>query len=642
MEAIDPDIGVGYGDFYNHAISPLIKELQLEENSLPVNPVGQYLLKALEITEVGDIIRLDGLKDLPTNNEGPVLANSVALFCSLNEGIVYFERIGGHSFNQLAGRFTIASDNIRSLCQNVAKFEEDANPNVLFFDLSYNAEINVDNVNRRAQLYSHELNILNYPGIDEPITIDDLYITVSGSEVMLRSKKLGKRLIPRMASAYNYRRSKLPVFRFLYDLSFQGLLGDLSFSFPDLIKERIYYPQVQFRNIILSLPKVRVSKTNIITGGGHNPITLLKAHLAEYKIGPIVKIPRNEESIIFDLNCSSQSALLVQEIIKRGWVLLENVEAPNFPLIKDAYGRAFNNQLSIPLIHRDELYKESSPIDPEFKEKRLYMPLQNWLYLQIYCAPSQSDAIVIELSQLISKWSHLVKNWFFIRYNENGNHIRFRAIVNKKLHVQFLDQLYKAFESKINSGVISNISINTYDREMERYGVAGIENVEHHFNLDSNLVVGILKKGDNDLSKYCHCIRLFTLVRNLEVIGAYRWAQWTGHIRQMFEQEHGLGVEQFRKIRHYFQEHKEQLLTSLDTIDQKEIELSISIKEIINKCPQRRQAPMLTDLMHMHINRLFPDYQRSHELVILNLLGLVEKNLEHNIKNYSHLNSMHQ
>ncbi|MCS4165180.1 lantibiotic dehydratase [Sphingobacterium sp. BIGb0116] len=642
MVAIDPDIGVGYGNFYNNSVSNIIQELQLEEEAKLENPVEQYLRSALEKVGIDETIRLDDLKGLPVDPQGPTLANSVALFCTLNEGKLYFDRIGGHSFTQLAGRFTLTCDGIRDLCQRVTQIEEESNPDVLFFDISYNAELNVDNVNRRAKLYNQELNILNFPGRDKPITIDDLFITISGSEVILRSKRLGKRLIPRMASAYNYRRAKLPVFRFLYDLSFHGLIGDLSFNFPALVTGRKYYPQVEFRNIILSLPKLKISKSEIIIKDSRNPTEILKDHVTQYGIGPIVKIPRNEESIVFDLNCSIQGAMLVQEIVKAGSVFLENVKITQNPLIRDKDNNAFNNQFSIPLVHTNELYKESSPIDLAYGGKRLFLPFKDWLYLEIYCSPAQSDNIILGIQQVLNKEISSIKKWFFIRYNENGNHIRFRVQVPDEYRLSFLDLLYNSLEPKINSGVISNISINAYNREMERYGIAGIEVVEQHFHLDSNLVIQMIQAGRDDLLKYCHCIRLFNHIKCCSPIGQERWSQWMSHVRHMFEKEHGLKTDQFRKIRQYFQEHKELILESLDLIDQNEIDFSLSLSDILNRCPDRRQAPMLTDLMHMHINRLFSDFQRSHELVVFSLLDLVEKNLKYNTKNYSHQKSMLQ
>ncbi len=102
-----------------------------------------------------------------------------------------------------------------------------------FFDIAYQAEKKVDNVNRRKQLYPYELPILTWSESDNPLDLNDLLVTIEQQEVVLKSKKLDKRLLPRIASAYNYTRSDLAVYRFLCDIQSQGILTNLSFKLRD-------------------------------------------------------------------------------------------------------------------------------------------------------------------------------------------------------------------------------------------------------------------------------------------------------------------------------------------------------------------------------------------------------------------------
>lgn len=257
MEALDPEIGVGYGDFHNNHLSDIIRSLTVEKVEQE-NALVLFLHKEVNAAQLYKPICLEDYKPDQAVSSRLKLPNSLSMICTVNDGQIYVDRIGGNSFNQLAGRFTLASESIHNLCTEISGMEEQSNPGVIFFDMAYNAELNVDNVNRRKVIYSQELNLLNYPGSADPLTLDDIYVSVSGSEIILRSKKLGKRLVPRMASAYNYRRSKLPVFRFLYDLSFHGLIPDLTFDLAEIVKGMKFYPKVQFHNIVLSQPKLRI------------------------------------------------------------------------------------------------------------------------------------------------------------------------------------------------------------------------------------------------------------------------------------------------------------------------------------------------------------------------------------------------
>lgn len=631
MEALDPEIGVGYGDFHNNHLSDIIRSLTVEKEE-EENAFALFLRKEVNAAQLCKPICLDDYDPEQAVNSRLKLPNSLSMICTVNDGQIYVDRIGGNSFNQLAGRFTLASESIHNLCKEISGMEEQANPGVVFFDMAYNAELNVDNVNRRKVIYSQELNLLNYPGSVEPLTLDDIYVSVSGSEIILRSKKLGKRLVPRMASAYNYRRSKLPVFRFLYDLSFYGLIPDLTFDLAEIVKGMKFYPKVKYRNIVLSQSKLRIVIEDLNADPKRTPQASLLELLANYSLGPLVRLLKGEEYTVYDLDDKFHVDSLIREIRKEGEVFLENFTLPEKPQFVDSKGRPYNNQLVIPLVHQKEIYGESTPIDPDLKVKRTYMPLEDWLYFEIFCAATVADGVLIELDHLVNRFEDEIKKWFFIRYNENGNHLRFRVLLSDQARLRFIDSLYHLLKPLTEPGLISDILIRSYNRELERYGVAGIENVETHFWLDSRRVMGFIKEHTSDLDKYCHCIRVFELVRTMNLIDATRYDKWTKHIHKILEEEHHLQVPQFKELGRYFQDRKHKIITLLNLVIDKEREFAYSMGAIIEACPKRRRAPMLSDLMHMHINRLFTDHQRTHEMIVYHILCQVNNRVKNVVK----------
>lgn len=622
MHAIDPDMGVGYGDFYTADISNIVRSLQIDKED-EKDRLVDYITYALNQAYDTRTIRLDAILKETSEKPGKLLLpNSMSMICSFHDGQLFVKRIGGNSFSQLAGRFTFASESFGELSKEIANIESEANPGVLFFDISYNSEFTVDNVNRRLPIYPYELNILNYPGTTRILTIDDIIISVSGTEVILRSQKLGKRLIPRMASAYNYRRSKLPVFRFLYDLSFNGVIPDLSFDPAQLVKGRRYYPKVQFRNIILSRPKIKITHQELIAP---DPAQALIQILNEVEIYPLVRMLKGEEDTLFDLNSSIEVNLLLSEIRRNGEVWLEPLPLPDSALFEDSEGCPFNNEMVIPLFHQQEIYGESTPVDQSIAEQRFYTPLDQWLYFEVYTAPTFGNTVLVQIHELIKQYSDQIEKWFFIRYNEHGPHLRFRILFKEDVQLTFFKAVTTNLNPLMTSEIVSDVSIRTYTRELERYGVAGISNIEDHFLLDSDIVMKEIYKAGTDLEKYVHCIRIFLSIRSLGSIEAKRYVQWINHIKKMFEAEHKLGVKQFHLSNRYFQQHREEIIIGVENKTQQEQCLVASINNLLQKCPDRRRAPMLTDLMHMHINRLFSDKQRTHELIIFSLLSNVVK-----------------
>lgn len=618
MVALDPDIGVGYGDFHTAGISSIIRNLLVDKEE-EKDSLAEQLSSGLNQAYSRQTIRLDALwKDAADKPAKRPLPNSLSIICTLHDGQLFVRRIGGNSFNQLAGRFTMASEGFGQLCQEIATLEAEANPGVLFFDISYNAERAVDNVNRRQQVYPYELNLLNYPGTDHILTLDDIIVSVSGTEVILRSRKLGMRLIPRMASAYNYRRSKLPVFRFLYDMSFHGIIPDLSFDPAELLKGRRYYPKVQFRNIVLSQPKIRVTPQEI---NMPEPAQALIAQLQDVQIFPLVRMIKGEEDTVFDLRVAVQVDLLIFEVRRSGEVWLEPLPLPEDALFQDDEGNGYTNEMVIPLVHREEIYGESTPVDSGIAEQRNFMPMEQWLYFEVYTAPTFGNTVLLQVHEQIKQYADKIDKWFFIRYNQDGPHLRFRVLFNQDTQLHFFRDVTSTLQPMLAAGTVHDIAIRTYSRELERYGVAGMDNIEAHFYLDSEIAVDLFRKGHADLDRYIHCIRIFQRVRALGSIESQRYHRWINHIRKMFETEHNLGARQYHQANRYFQQHREEINTGSQNLTLQELRLAESIHQLLMQCPDRRRAPLLTDLMHMHINRLFPDHQRTHELLTFTLLA---------------------
>src|SRR5690606_14111313 len=132
------------------------------------------------------------------------------------------------------------------------------NPDVVFFDLAYTCEEKVDNVNRRQRLYTTELTFSSWSTLPESLRMEDILVGVQENELLLCHRQSGKRLVPRLASAYNYTRSDLTHFRFLCDLQHQGLHTDLHVDaqrmFPGLDK----YPRIYYKSCIISPARWRL------------------------------------------------------------------------------------------------------------------------------------------------------------------------------------------------------------------------------------------------------------------------------------------------------------------------------------------------------------------------------------------------
>lgn len=133
---------------------------------------------------------------------------------------------------------------------------------------------------------------------------------------------------------------------------------------------------------------------------------------------------------------------------------------------------------------------------------RIFSPGSEWLYLKIYCGVKTGDIILQEtITHLVSqlKKENLIKKWFFIRYNDPKPHIRLRFqlsdITNYGKILEISNSDLKVF---VDSGEITNILIDSYIRELERYGIDTIETAEEFFYKSSELVMDFLNYEDEE------------------------------------------------------------------------------------------------------------------------------------------------
>ena len=125
-----------------------------------------------------------------------------------------------------------------------------------------------------------------------------------------------------------------------------------------------------------------------------------------------------------------------------------------------------------------------------------------WIYLKIYCGVKTSDIILQEsITSLIAdlKKQNLIEKWFFIRYNDPKPHLRFRVQLFDKVNYHIvLDLINSKLKEFIDSGEISNIVIDTYSRELERYGIDTIGFAEELFFKSRELVLNFLDYDDEE------------------------------------------------------------------------------------------------------------------------------------------------
>lgn len=625
MVALDPELGVSYtGNEESSADNSFINLFnRTRKTSKATNSkiLEHLLLKARNET-TKEPIYLESFED-DFEQEPVRLANTFGILCSVVDEQVIIEHIGGATATALLGRYSLASDTTTEMCRKLAEIEQNANPDILFFDIAYTSEITTDNINRRQQIYPLQLSILNFDISGAPLTMDDLHLKLNGEELILYSKKLNKRMIPRLTTAYNYTRSDLALFRFLCELQYQGLKPSLIIDVPGLIPNLSFYPRLQYHNIILTPAKWKVSDLGLKTHLELSKESSVRSYLNGLGMDGYVLVRTEDRTLCFNTGDDGDMHELKHIIIKFKSFYLEEGFIPKQAIVTDQRERSYAHQFLFSVYHDQRVYDGLSILPDEHisdeRQKQIFPAGSEWLYYEIHIHPLRSDYLLQnKISEFLKSHQKRIRCWFFIRFNEGGDHIRLRMkLKNIKDMGLLMVDLAELLETEIESGIISDFKINSYKRELERYSPQLIQETEEHFFKDSQYVVNLLKKSLPDTDKYYLCFDLLFSIRKVGIIEQDIFDEMINSISNSFLLEHQTGKEDYKRLNQEYKVFKAyQRFTLVPALSKKMKEFEDSFKNLLLLCSDERRSKLMIDLIHMHVNRLFPVHQRTHEMVI--------------------------
>lgn len=262
LEALDPEIGIDY--------MALSRELKQNSGKLKEWTGTHQLLFQKMLSSSHKYQRLELQKeDIESLGASGISgAPGIMALFSIANGQLFIHEAGGIGATAIAARFTVFDKQIEALCLELCRKEQEANPDVIFADLVYDAEPKACQINWSAVLRDYQILLFDDCHTDAPcqLPLHDLYICLEKGKLILKSKKLGgKRIIPRLNSAYNYHRSNLGIYRFLCDLQDEGLQASYHFSLEHLFPGLQFYPRVTLGNIILTTAKWVFAKERLST-----------------------------------------------------------------------------------------------------------------------------------------------------------------------------------------------------------------------------------------------------------------------------------------------------------------------------------------------------------------------------------------
>lgn len=506
LEALDCESGIGYGAQRQGTSDelPLIDGLDFPiktKDPAPVTPLAKLKDRLIERAyRHGDAVvlisarDLDGLTDsgLPGPDWegmawlGTFLAASPQ---AIDQGDFRFllRDITGPSGFELLGRFcgadAVLMDHVREAARNQERIDDGA----VYAEIAHHPGPKAANILRRPHLRDHEIAYLCASSMPDEtqISLSDLLISVSNGQVVLISRKLGKRIVPRMATAHNHSVG-LPVYRFLCDLGCQGHRFGWDWG---QARDKLFLPRVAYGHWILARATWNLSRSEFpdLFAAGEGFEREWQDVCGQLGIPRLLLVTEGDNELLID-NHHHVSWQMLRKIIKKS----EKVRLTEFLTGKDEEATGFLggyvNQVVIPFDMAPSPRAVTSVTVglPVPGPKRDFPPGSEWLYLKIYCGTFTADQLLIgPLAQYLG--STAIEKWFFVRYHDPDHHIRLRVLGQNQDYWQTLSTLNRIMEGKIGK-----IQVETYSRELERYRGLPYESTESIFQADSEAVLQML------------------------------------------------------------------------------------------------------------------------------------------------------
>jgi thiopeptide-type bacteriocin biosynthesis protein len=633
--ALDPEYGVGYKNLTSRIddiSEEMIAELKPEQNESISNiqwgAVEQIILSKWTSNDFKNsgkiVITSEDLQSLPQPSN--ILPPGLFVLFKKVDKQIWIDNVGGVSGVELTSRFSKDEVEILNSIQAICKKEEEINNDFVFADIAFSPNNKSSNILQRGHLYSYEIPILTHSTrpIDQVIDLDDIRVSIRDNAVFLRSHRLNKYIIPRLSSAYNYHLSTNAIFRFLCDLQFQGVNSDLTFSLMGRFPDMSFYPRVELENAVIS-PATWVLVGNKIHDLERDP----KAYLSRLKVSDHFSFQENDNFLVFNKNKEEELTVFLKCIKNKPKVILTEYIYPTEPNLFNSEGLPHANQIVACVTNNEKSYRMPNvkPTKPLVKSKvrRIFLAGEEWLYIRIYMHYTLADEFLLRVvSPILHRYKQKSSQvrWFFIRYNEGGDHIRLRLFGSKEMLFKLWDLLMQRFRPLIISGQIDNVLVDTYKREIEKFSPELIGDVEALFCSNSEYVLKVLSLSKRDTPfKISFAVNSTLKIGKALFENATEFKCFLSDVLNdiLSEKENKKEIKrkldsQYRKYRH--------LLITPDTdniIKGAKQEYSLfnsNLEEIAIKaasCDRATNRNLAINIIHLHINRIFETNQQQFE-----------------------------
>lgn len=559
----------------------------------------------------------------------------------------------------LLGRFCHADPQLHRFVEEHLREEETLDPEAVYAEVVHLPEGRAGNVLLRPVLRDYEIPFLGVSGVpaERQLPLSDLLVSVSGDDVVLRSRRLGRRIVPRTTAAHDYTRNSLGIYRFLGEMQTRDVAVGRPWSWGPL-GSAPFLPRVRVGRTVLAPATWNVAAKEL---AGFRSLGEARRHVAVREWREKRGVPRrvllvgeDDHELVVDFGAVLSVDAFLHAASGRDAVVLSEILLGSESLCTRGPDGRYVHELVVPFIQRGPAQGPEAPQPgPDVTRdaslvRRSFPPASEWMTAKIYAGVATGDRFLREelgpfVREALEKGA--VDRWFFIRYTDPRPHLRLRLHGDPaRLNAEVLPALASTLRASPLAELVWRVQLDTYEREVERYGGPdAIETVEEAFQADSEAVLellGLLEEGDvGSEERWRIALRgadaLFDDL-GLDLPGRRRLVE---RVRRELGTEVGADAAFGRSLGARYRTLSKDLEQVLEPEDEEASPLGPGIEVLRSR--SRRIAPLgrtlrglesegrlscslssiAASLVHMHLNRLLRSAQRRQELVACDFLS---------------------
>ena len=483
------------------------------------------------------------------------------------------------------------------------------------------------NVVLRPKLFDDVIALTGATG--GTIGLDRLRIRLVGDRIALRDSESGRPVIVELSSAhYISAVGAHPAYTFLGHLAGNGSAGWLW----DPLDELSHLPRVVCGSVIVAPEQWQLTRAEVKQViADEDPVAALRALLPAIGERRWVGAGQDDQVLPIDLDSARSIGAVLAHFASHDHTRLIELPQVESPGVTGPTGRHVAETIVPIATARTE--RTVSTV-AEFEQAAG----ARWVYAKFFTGTGGADQVIARAHQLATALTAagLVDRWFFLRYREDGYHVRVRLRpVEPEQRSAVLVELDRLGQRLRATGLATRVATDEYVPEVARYGgPANLALAERLFSADSDAVAAHVASGSDEQTRLY--ITVGTTLRFVRAAFASVAAQQEflrncqGGLDVRFEREGN-------PLGRFYREHRTALTAAIEGQNAQAAVLneentqaacddeaaSFAVSELFGELSARldegSRGPVLAAVLHMHCNRVFAVDSRRLEFLTYEL-----------------------